>query len=366
MSEVLSIYFVGELWEGTTALMRFRALEQLGHKVYAINIELSRVSNRSHSTWSRIKYKLYRMHLLPRFRFKDLAGLNDAILNHVRSVPTDVLWLDKALGVRPQTLYEVKRTLPRCMIVGYSPDDMAARHNQTSDFVEGLPLYDFYFTTKTYGVEELKALGCPRVHFVPNAFDPATHRPIPLTPEEKAALGGGVGFIGHYEADRARSMRFLASHGIPVRIYGGGWKSKHVHDNLRVEGRHAWGHDYAKVLCSFDINLCFLRRLNRDRQTQRSVEIPACGSFMLAERTAEHLELFREGVEAEFFSSDQELLDKARYYLAHPEERTRIALAGRKRCVDDGYSYVDRLRSILEKARAELRPVVAGVPLQQS
>ena len=121
--------------------------------------------------------------------------------------------------------------------------------------------------------------------------------------------------------------------------------------HLRIEGRAVYGDQYAEVLCAFDINLCFLRRLNRDRQTQRSVEIPACGAFMLAERTEEHLDLFKEGIEAEFFDSDEELLAKVRYYLANPEQRKRIAAAGLERCLRGGYSYHDRLRWMLEKAR---------------
>ena len=68
---------------------------------------------------------------------------------------------------------------------------------------------------------------------------------------------------------------------------------------------------------------------------------------MLAERTDEHLELFEEGKEAEFFTSREEMLEKARYYLAHSQERQRIAAAGRERCLRSGYSYHDRLRKIL-------------------
>ncbi len=100
-----------------------------------------------------------------------------------------------------------------------------------------------------------------------------------------------------------------------------------------------------------DINLGFLRAMNRDRQTTRSIEIPACGAFMLAERTEEHQRLFKEGEEAEFFGDDRELLDKVRHYLADPVKRREIAQRGRERCLTAGYSNKDRIAWMLEKAR---------------
>ena len=72
--------------------------------------------------------------------------------------------------------------------------------------------------------------------------------------------------------------------------------------------------------------------MNRDLQTTRSVEIPACGAFMLAERTEEHLELFEEGKEAEFFGSRDELLQKVRYYLTHAEDANRLPPPAAERC----------------------------------
>jgi hypothetical protein len=168
---------------------------------------------------------------------------------------------------------------------------------------------------------------------------------------ERERVGGGVGFVGSWEAARAESMLHLARAGIDVRVWGNRWERQQArHPKLRIEGRALYGDDYGRAINAFDINLCFLRKLNRDLQTQRSVEIPACGVFMLAERTDEHCGLFEEGREAEFFGSDDELLVKVQHYLAHPDQRRAIANAGRERCLRDGYSYHDRLLEMLETA----------------
>jgi len=143
---------------------------------------------------------------------------------------------------------------------------------------------------------------------------------------------------------------FLAKSGINVRVWGPNWKNaKMKHQNLLIENRGLWKDDYKKAICSFDINLCFLRKGNRDSHTSRSIEIPACGGFMLAERTTEHLTLFEEGKEAEFFETDEELLGKIKYYLSHQQERKRIAIAGYNRCLKSEYSNSARLKIMLKK-----------------
>jgi len=43
-----------------------------------------------------------------------------------------------------------------------------------------------------------------------------------------------------------------------------------------------------------------------------------------------------------------ELKDKARYYLTHEAQRERIASVGMARVQRSGYSYTDRLQTILE------------------
>jgi spore maturation protein CgeB len=69
--------------------------------------------------------------------------------------------------------------------------------------------------------------------------------------------------------------------------------------------------------------------------------------MLLADRTDEHREFFAEGHEADYFSSQDELVDKVVYYASHDEVRARIAAAGRARCVSGRYAYVHRLADAL-------------------
>jgi spore maturation protein CgeB len=341
-SEPLRILYVGDLTPGGTCAQRRRAFEDLGCQLTPVALIDAAARRRARALHERVRRRL----LGPR----DWLDANRQIVEHARQQRFDILWIDRGLTIEAKTLAAVHELQPQCRIVGYSPDDMYARHNQSPQFRRHLSRYDIYFTTKSYGVDELRAIGCPAVAFSGNAYDPGTHRPLPVDAAARQQYGGQVGFVGSWEAARAASMVRLASEGIPVRVWGNMWeRQRQQHADLRVEGRALYGDDYALAINAFDINLCFLRKLNRDLQTQRSVEIPACGAFMLAERTDEHQALFAEGREAEFFGSDDELLEKTRHYLAHPEQRRRIAAAGRERCLRDGYSYQDRLAEILDR-----------------
>ncbi len=335
--------YVGDLIWGGTCLQRCCALKELGYMVESLDIF------EGVSTAQLLKF-------LPRVMRKmgmplDYACVNQAIISAIKRHRIEVLWLDKALLVKPSTLRKVLELQPDCKIVGYSPDDMSGnKNNQSRYFIRHLPLYDVFFTTKSYGVEELASLGCPKVVFVGNSYDPDTHRPVPLAPGDKEKYGGSIGFIGAWEKERAASILALVESGFTVRVWGPGWENMTARPpGLMLENRYLLGDEYAKGMCAFDINLCFLRKINRDLQTTRSIEIPACGAFMAAEKTAEHLGLFEDGKEAVFFSSNDELISKCRYYLDHPEERMRIAAAGRQRCLSAGYSNQDRMKFMLRE-----------------
>jgi spore maturation protein CgeB len=329
--------FVGDLWYGSTALMRLSALKKIFHLV----IELDSTCN-TRSLFSRCVDKF-----LPLFgNGIDYIGLNSRLLdafNEIESNDNIYLWLDKSLTISPDTLANLKKRFRYLKIVGYSPDDMGRVGNQSHKFLRSSHLYDIFITTKSFNVDELGEGGFKKVIFVNNGYDPSLHVPFFNEQIEINALKiYDVTFIGAWEDDRVLSMMMLRDAGINVEFFCWGSHPKFFNikklDGIKIHPP-VWGREYVEVIQRSRINLGFLRKINRDLQTTRSIEIPACGSFMIAERTSEHQALFLEGKEAEFFSNNSELLLKVKYFLANSLEREHIAKSGYERCISSGYSY---------------------------
>ena len=69
-------------------------------------------------------------------------------------------------------------------------------------------------------------------------------------------------------------------------------------------------------------------------------------TLMLAPFTSEIADMFTDGESAVFYRSTSELIDKCRYYVAHPKEREAIARRGRERCIRDGRDHRSTIRPI--------------------
>ncbi len=334
----LRILHVGPFWDGSTSLWRREALRSLGHQVVPLDI----------TPFESIGPRLLRS-LRHRLSWGPGVGkLNRELLKLVENSRPDVILVDKGLLIRPKTLQRA-RAIAGPLLVNYNNDDPFG-HAQIGWrlFLRAIPHYDLHFVGREQNFVEYRAHGARRVERLRWAYHPRIHTPQNVSAADRDRLGGAVGFIGDYESDRALCMHYLAQRGIPVRVWGMRWSRCKLSDrNLLLENRPIWAVEYAKAICSFDIVLGFLRKVNRDLSTSRSIEIPACGAFFLAERTTEHQQLFAEGKEAEFFSSKEELFGKVRFYLDNPQARKRIAVAGRERCLSSGYSYEEGLKASL-------------------
>jgi len=341
--KILSIGNLSAYGVSNTCLHRHWALEKIAETIDAVDTAANPIP---------FLYRLANFCFqkgLP-VRLPDTSGINKSIKSLVSAKEFDIVWIDKGLKVNRSTLKYIKKKLPKCKIVSFSPDNMTIRHNQSQNYLDCVPLYDATFTTKSYILDDLEKLGAKNVHFIHKTYEKKFHYPRILTDDETERLGGDVGFIGAWEEERCQSILYLADNGIKVKVFGDhGW-TKYIgySPNLTIN-KGLFSDDYPKALQAFKISLCFLRKMNLDQQTARSIEIPACGGFMLAARTDEHRSLFEEGKEADYFSSDEELLQKCIYYLSHDDERAAIAKAGTLRCKVSGYSNEDTINKMISQ-----------------
>ena len=354
----MKILYLGDIGPGQTCLMRMRALERLGHNVCGVNT----VEDWRKAAWlqRQIQRRLHRGSVVD--------GINQAVLRAAREFRPDLVWADKQEFLRPETLHELRKSGAR--LVSFTPDPyFTLTWKRTPLMDASMREFDVFVYCKSYEKAEYEALG-KQVVYMPLGYCDETHRPLPSGDPRWRC---NVGFLGGWEPRRERLLNQVATTGVDLKIWGGYWEFLNdgratfrrriilkqlagaepftIHRDPILSpclnGGEVYGDDYARALSGAKIGLGFLRRVCPDQHTTRTFEIPACGSMLLADRTDEHREFFEEGVEADYFDSSVELVEKIRFYQSHEESRLKIAAAGGRRAITGRYAYVYRMADAL-------------------
>lgn len=268
------------------------------------------------------------------------AGFDQMLRARAGQGGYDVVFVDKGVWVRPATLRALKAGATTGLAIHYTPDAQFLE-NRSRHFFAALPLYDLAVTTKPFEVDLYRAAGAREVRLIHQGHGA---RLIP-TPRDAVPphLQSQVCFIGHCQPAYAALLKPLAAR-VPLAIWGPGWTryaQSHPWARDVVRGDGLYGPDYALALSGTHIAIGLLSKRIPETTTTRSFEIPACGTLLLAERTADHRALFAEDREAVFFDGAEELCAKAEHYLADEPARAAIAAAGLQRSRADGHA-IDR------------------------
>jgi spore maturation protein CgeB len=354
----LRILFLGEISTGQTSHMRMRALARLGHNVRGVHT----VEAWKRAPW--VKRQVQRWLSWGPV----IDDINRSVLEAARVFRPDLVWGEKQEFLRAETLVAMRAL--GAQLVHFTPDPyFSLKWKRTPVMDKAIDCFDVLVYCKAYEKKHYAALGKPLIYMQLGYCD-EIHRPLPLDdPCWKSALG----FLGGWEPRREYLLHTLAVAGLDLKIRGGYWeflrdgrwtprrqlilRQLAGSERFRIhrdellgrawQGGEVYADDYARALTGAKIGLGLLRRVCPDQHTTRTFEIPACGSMLLADRTGEHRELFEEGTEAEFFSSAEELVDKAKYYCSNESARARVAVAGFQRCVTSKYAYIHRLAAVL-------------------
>ncbi len=336
------LLFLGDIAWGTQCLQRFDAIRMhVGHG-YGVDTRMFAGDGFSRGLWAKVQIR---------------AGLgpavkrtSDGLLREAARYRPQVVWVESGLCLSQEAIMEVKSRYST-VFVHFTADSLLAPGWNNRCFPRALPRYDLCIGIKAREREMYKAKGARRLLVVRRGYDPRINRPVELGPEDLLHYGCDVSFAGQRMEARARSLvQVVEKAPCRLNLYGRQWAKGATGKTLAPFSKGwAYAEDYNKALCGSKIALGFLNREVGDTYTGRSIEVPAARTFMLAERTDDHLELFQEDVQAAFFGSDEELVEKVRFYLSRDALREKIALAGHQRIRDLQVTWSDIMRTCLDE-----------------
>jgi spore maturation protein CgeB len=312
-----------------------RAAEAIGLEVIAFNIADAECGN---SVLRSLSYRLHDRRSLGMTAFSA-----DVVAGCAAGKPALLI----VTGTAPVNAEAICRIRDMGVIaVNFSTDDPWNPVHRSKWHLEALKAYDAVFTTRCSNIGDLEALGCRNVHYLPFAYDDWL-----VARSETQANGPSydVLFVGGADRDRVRFMQeYIACGPAPVLV-GGYWQ------RYRQFARYAIGQMQPDEICSLTkaarVNICLVRRANRDGHVMRTFEAGAIGGCLAVEDTDEHREIFGEDGECvRYFSTPEDLARLVRMLLADENERTRLSVAVRTRIREGKNSYSDRLLTIISLA----------------
>lgn len=162
---------------------------------------------------------------------------------------------------------------------------------------------DFVFVAQKEGLEKMKRDGIANPIWLPHAVEPQAYPKFDLLTKKY-----DVCFVGHVNSQNRQDALDRLFAEFPNFYYG-----------------QALFDDAARKFA--ESKICFNISMTNDLN-MRTFEVMATGSFLMTNWIPTIEELFEDGKHLVLYRSLDELVDKAKYYLSHDEEREKIAQAG--------------------------------------
>ena len=202
------------------------------------------------------------------------------------------------------------------------------------------------FTTYHDTVPQYRAAGIAEAHWLPQGMDPEIDAPAATWPAEYAC---DASFIGSGPFPHRWPILQAVARVCDLQVRGPGWET--AAPDIPVRGGEIRGAEFARATSAAKISLgasfSAVQAASRYSASNRMWKVLGCGGFYLGEYV-EGIEIFAgEGAECSWFRDPAEAAEKARYWLDHPDERARVAAAGRAHALA-AHTYAHRLARLLE------------------
>lgn len=225
---------------------------------------------------------------------------------------------------------------------------------------------DFFFTMAQGLVEDFREAGVPRVAWLSQGFAPSSFELGEVTPRSRTFFGSTLAFVGNLSelreyVVRRRFLNRILQEGFDLKWWGPppARKLKNLPFFLSslwraYGGRIVYGSEYAQVASLSRIFLGVDRAPQiRNSMSERLYIAVGCGAFYLCQYMEGIGEVLEPGREIETFASEEEMMDKIRFYVPREDLRRRIAEQGRRRVLSQ-YTYRHRFLEMFSVLQREL------------
>ncbi|RPH52474.1 MAG: hypothetical protein EHM85_02715 [Desulfobacteraceae bacterium] len=310
------------------------AIRNLGHDV-------SVFEDRQHVIPGRIRKRV------PFLNQLDLKIINRKMLSLAKSCKPDIAIITGGNRIEVKTIRRLKRL--GVITVLWTTDP--APYFET--LVTGAAFYDYIFCQGTEAVEMLARAGIKGAQWLPMACDPEYHHSVECTSADRKKYGSDIVFVGSYYPNRATLFEKLVDFNIAV--WGPGWDALDRNSLLGrcIRGAHTTPNDWLKIYSASKIVLATHYKDPQNRfpvyqASPRIFEALACRAFVLCDDQRDVFSLFQDGEDLVRFIDASDLMNKAKHYLAHPEERNKIAGMGNRNVLKN-HTYTHRIRELFSK-----------------
>lgn len=249
----------------------------------------------------------------------------------------DICWVDNGELFGAAAIRRIQGTVKDVILFNHDDPTGTRDGARFASLRSAIAEYSLCIVAREVNEREFAQRGARDVMRVFMAYDEIQHAGIPDPSSIPSEYRSEVCFIGHMIKGESRDQFIidLIESGLPVALWGSGWeRSRHWNELRKVwRGGPLSGVEYVYAMQGAKICIGLLSKGNRDQHTTRSMEIPFCGGLLCAQRTAEHLLLYEEGVEAVFWDDAAECAAVCKELLDSPEKMAAIRSAGKLRVV---------------------------------
>jgi spore maturation protein CgeB len=217
--------------------------------------------------------------------------------------------------------------------------------------MESINLYDLIIFQQRTRVKYAKKLNLNYV-LIPPLYNKKVHKPINKN-INKRIFKRDILLIGTWFPDRGKFAKKLIDLGLKFDIYGPHWHKDMNHNYLKNyirQDKKMIGHRYSKLISESKIVISFPNTHNDDDITNKSLEIPAIGSLLLAKNTKSHREIFKQSEDAFFFKNVNDCFKICNYLLKNMNIVKKVSIIGHKKIVSNPkFDYEKNLVKLIKK-----------------